>query len=106
MKALAIKTILIVFIAIIYSTLTSIQLISKPTSYHKNKKISMKLWGTYYNAEYGKKIYREGDADLNNDIKVSNTYFYETTCFGVERYEVYVEHSVGFERRYYNTERT
>ena len=89
MKTLAIRIILIVITTIIYSTLTSTQLISKPTSYNKNKKISMKLWGTDYNANYGEEMYRVGHADPNNDIKVSNTYLYYTTCFDLERYEVY-----------------
>ena len=70
MKTLAIRIILIVITTIIYSTLTSTQLISKPTSYNKNKKISMKLWGTDYNANYGNKMYRVGYADPNNDIKI------------------------------------
>lgn len=85
MKTLAIRIILIGITTIMYSKLTSIQLISKPTSYNKNKKISMKLWGTDYNANYGKKMYRVGDVDPNN----SNTYLYYTTCFDLERYEVY-----------------
>ena len=64
------------------------ELISKPQYNGKNKKITMKLWGTSYNQDFGKQMYREGYSDPNNVNNGFNTYFYETTCFGVERFDI------------------
>jgi hypothetical protein len=76
-------------ITVIVSILTETQIVSKTISKGKDKKITMKLWGTSYNYDFGKQMYREGVTDPNNVNNGFNTYFYEITCFGVERYEVY-----------------
>ena len=75
-------------ITVIVSILTETQIVSKTISKGKDKKITMKLWGTSYNYDFGKQMYREGDSDPNNVNNGFNTYFYETTCFGVERYDI------------------
>lgn len=76
-------------ITFIVTILTETQIVSKTISKGKDKKITMKLWGTSYNYDFGKQMYSEGDSDPNNVNNGFNTYFYEITCFGVERYEVY-----------------
>jgi hypothetical protein len=89
MKSLFTKSILMICITVIVSILTETQIVSKTISKGKDKKITMKLWGTSYNYDFGKQMYREGVTDPNNVNNGFNTYFYEITCFGVERYEVY-----------------
>jgi hypothetical protein len=89
MKSVFTKSIVMICITFIVSILTETQSVSKPISKGKDKKITMKLWGTSYNQDFGKKMYSYGDSDPNNVNNGFNTYFYETTCFGVERYEIY-----------------
>jgi hypothetical protein len=78
-------------ITVIVSILTETHIVSKTISKGKDKKITMKLWGRSYNGNKGpdKKMYRYGDSNPNNVNNGFNTYYYETTCFGVERYEIY-----------------
>ncbi|MFM7156634.1 MAG: hypothetical protein ACKN9Y_06905 [Bacteroidota bacterium] len=89
MKSLSNVKLLFIVGSLVYYTCVSPSLTCKPISKGKEKKITMKLWGTSYNYNFGKKMYSYGDSDPNNVNNGFNTYFYETTCFGVERYEIY-----------------
>ena len=55
MKSVFTKSIVMICITFIVSILTETQSVSKPISKGKDKKITMKLWGTSYNQDFGRK---------------------------------------------------